>query len=483
MNNFNVVSPDSLKDKYELIVIGTGFGSSFFLLETLKTITGPILVLEWGGFNSWEKQLETQQNGSFTYEETYLNKSEKPWNTTIGFGGGTNCWFGQTPRFHPNDFKTKSLYGVGKDWPISYFELEPFYCEAETIMSISGDNDMTEEIPRSCPFPQPAHNGSKIDKVMKKAMPTKHFIAPTARARVNTDDRPACCSSHKCNFCPVQAKFTAINGFKNVYTAANVDICFESEVISLNSQNDIISSVKFKNSSKEYTVEGESFILGANGIQSPAILLRSNLDYAATGKGLHEQLCLKAEVYLDGLENFGGSTISTGINYSLNDGDFRKNHASCLINFENSWTYGLRKEYGRWRETLPLNIVAEDLRQDSNYVTIDPQSGRAVTKHDSASSYGYKGIENAFKELPNILSALPVEAIFKRGMRNSESHVQGTLHMGPEDNDSVVDLNQVHHRYRNLVVVGSSVFPSCSTANPSLTVAALSIRAARNYFK
>jgi len=36
----------------------------------------------------------------------------------------------------------------------------------------------------------------------------------------------------------------------------------------------------------------------------------------------------------------------------------------------------------------------------------------------------------------------------------------------------------VHHAVRNLVVVGSSVFPTGPCANPSLTVAAMSLRSA-----
>ncbi len=483
MINFNIVTPENLKKKYELIVTGTGFGSSFFLYEALKNVTGPILVLEWGAFNSWQTQLETKQNSTFTYEEIYLNKSHKPWIATVGFGGGTNCWWGQTPRFHPNDFRTQSLYGVGKDWPISYDDLEPFYAQAEEIMSISGDNDMAIELPRSTPFPQPAHNPSNVDRLLKEAMPTKLFIMPTARARVATKDRPPCCASHHCNLCPIQAKFTALNGFKGVYEADNIDICFNSEVISFNSQSDNISSVKFRYDSKEYTVSGETFVLGANGIQSPAILLRSGLDYADTGKRLHEQIARNVEVFLDGLENCNGSTVTTGLNYAFNDGEFRKDRASVLMQFDTRWTYGLRKEYGRWRETLALNIVAEDLPQDSNFVSIDPQTGKATTTHDSNSAYGIRGLEHAIKEFPNVLSALPIEKVIDRGDKTSESHIQGTLHMGHKDNDSVVDLNQVHHKYRNLIVVGSSVFSSCSTANPSLTVSALSLRSARNYYE
>ncbi len=50
--------------------------------------------------------------------------------------------------------------------------------------------------------------------------------------------------------------------------------------------------------------------------------------------------------------------------------------------------------------------------------------------------------------------------------------------MGQADDGSVVDGQMLHHRMRNLVVVGTSTYPSCSPANPSLTAAALSLRAA-----
>jgi choline dehydrogenase-like flavoprotein len=52
------------------------------------------------------------------------------------------------------------------------------------------------------------------------------------------------------------------------------------------------------------------------------------------------------------------------------------------------------------------------------------------------------------------------------------------LRMGHDAATSVIDANQLHHQVRNLAVVGSSVFPSGSCSNPSLTVAALSLRSA-----
>ena len=125
-----VSASDIDKQHYELVVIGSGFGSSFFLGEALKHIQGRALIIEWGDFHSWDWQIQNQQSSLILPESTYDNPGEKPWNTTIALGGGMNCWFSQTPRLHPSDFATHSLYGVAHDWPLSYAELEPYSCQA-----------------------------------------------------------------------------------------------------------------------------------------------------------------------------------------------------------------------------------------------------------------------------------------------------------------------------------------------------------------
>ena len=468
------------KNHYELIIIGSGFGSSFFLAEALNKIRGNILILEWGNHHSWDWQIKRGMNSKISPKNTFTNNTEKHWNYTIAFGGGTNSWFAQTPRLHPSDFKIKSMYGVASDWPISYEDLEPFYCQAEDIMSVSGDPDMDVMFPRSEPYPQPPHRPTAIDRLMKKQQADRHFIMPTARARIPTDSRSACCSHATCSLCPVDAKFTALNGFKDIYSNTQVHVCLNAEVKYLVANGNLVNKVIFRNNEKEYSSAGETVVLGANAIQSPAILLRSGMDFGNTGKGLHEQVGVGVEVFLDGLDNFDGSTITTGLNYSLYDGSFRNNAASCLIYFENRWPYGFRKERNRWRETLPLVIVAEDIPSSQNHVSIDKESGQATVTYLGASEYAKKGIDEALNKLPEILEPLPVEAIHFREWRRTESHVQGTLKMGRSPSDSVVDSNLIHHKYRNLIVVGTSVFPTCSCANPSLTAAGLSLRAAHN---
>src|SRR6185437_9072665 len=41
--------------------------------------------------------------------------------------GTTLHWLGNVPRMLPNDFRMKTLYGQGVDWPISYEQLMPYY--------------------------------------------------------------------------------------------------------------------------------------------------------------------------------------------------------------------------------------------------------------------------------------------------------------------------------------------------------------------
>ena len=47
---------------------------------------------------------------------------------------------GYTPRLHPSDFRTKSVDGVGADWPISYGDLQPYYVDIEHELPVAGED-------------------------------------------------------------------------------------------------------------------------------------------------------------------------------------------------------------------------------------------------------------------------------------------------------------------------------------------------------
>jgi glucose dehydrogenase len=57
-------------------------------------------------------------------------------------------------------------------------------------------------------------------------------------------------------------------------------------------------------------------------------------------------------------------------------------------------------------------------------------------------------------------------------------HILGTYRMGDDPKESVVNAEQRSHDHDNLFLIGSGVFPTSATANPTLTIAALSLRTA-----
>jgi choline dehydrogenase-like flavoprotein len=200
-------------------------------------------------------------------------QNEKPWVYTLGFGGGTNCWWAQTPRLAPNDFKTKTVYGVGQDWPIGYDDLEPYYLKAEQIMHLAGSDDIALRYPRSGGYPPPPHALSSVDKAMKAAMPDFHFAAPTARLRVPVGARGACCDSANAIFCPTEAKFTALNTFGDLIASPNVDVLAGARVMAVETAARVATGVRYQKAGKEHValadldrLQRHSYALHSDGL-------------------------------------------------------------------------------------------------------------------------------------------------------------------------------------------------------------------------
>ncbi len=127
---------------------------------------------------------------------------------TMYVGGQATHWTAQTPRFTPEDFRLHSLYGYGRDWPISYEDLEPHYDEAERRLGVSGEPDGG---PRSAPFPMPPIPESMDLRTVRdwagRAGIALH-AAPYAKNSRPYDGRPACVRCDTCYVCPTGAKYS-----------------------------------------------------------------------------------------------------------------------------------------------------------------------------------------------------------------------------------------------------------------------------------
>jgi choline dehydrogenase-like flavoprotein len=108
--------------------------------------------LERGDTDSKAWQLAHRATSSIPMDEVYHNATpSKLWLTSPGLGGNSKCWWAGAMRMMPNDFRLRSRYGVGDDWPLSYDDLEEHYGTVEQVMLVSGPED--SPMPRSRPFP------------------------------------------------------------------------------------------------------------------------------------------------------------------------------------------------------------------------------------------------------------------------------------------------------------------------------------------
>jgi hypothetical protein len=224
-------------------------------------------------------------------------------------------------------------------------------------------------------------------------------------------------------------------------------------------------------------------VLGANAIFNPHILLRSGFDHPLIGRRLHEQMAVAATLDLKGVKCYNGSTVLSGLGYLFYEGEHRRDHAACMIEtwnspFANRSDDTLRLEPGRWNERLILAFLFDDIPSDRNTVTLSPDNPRIPRVHFTEySDYAKRGAEQIPRMLDKLAEALPIERIVSANV-SSAAHIQGTVVMGNDPADSVVDRHLIHHQYRNLLVLGSSSFPTASPAYPTLTVCALSLWAA-----
>ncbi|MCE0538170.1 GMC oxidoreductase [Kineosporia rhizophila] len=97
-------------------------------------------------------------------------------NNAFTAGGGTRVYGAQAWRFSPLDFRMASTYGVPegsalKDWPISYEDLEPYYERAEWEIGVSGGpHDGRWAGPRARELPMPAlSSGSRRERLAQAA--------------------------------------------------------------------------------------------------------------------------------------------------------------------------------------------------------------------------------------------------------------------------------------------------------------------------
>jgi choline dehydrogenase-like flavoprotein len=454
-------------EDWDVVIAGSSFAAMFFLRGLRPGLR--VLVVEKGRAVPHAAQLAGDRLPREDYAQQNSSGAAKEWIATTGFGGNSNCWWGQVPRFHPEDFRLAELYGVGAPWPLGYDELEPYWSEVEAVMEISGGGN-EHLLPRSAPFPLPPHAPSRTDRVLRREMPGIWFAAPTARA--SGGSRATCCANGVCQLCPVDAKFTVLNGLA-AFERPEARLLSGAAVRRVLRSAGTVTGVTV--GEEETEIRAPLVALGTNAVNNAAILLRSGFASPALGRYLHEQTSHMLLVDV-GMPNYFGGTSITGHGYGFYAGPHRAQAAAVLVeNFNMPAAY--RPVPGRWTHRMQLKLIAEDLPQAGNRVELGPDDAPRLvwTGH---SDYARAGIARATAGLAQILP-FPVEAVHDRGPAATEAHIQGTHRMGTDPAASVTDDRHRLHEAPDVLALGAGGFPACSPANPTLTLSALALRAGR----
>ena len=356
------------------------------------------------------------------------------------------------------------------DWPFGYDDLAPYYERAESLMEIAGGGS-DHIIPRDKPFPYPEHPKSRSDIVLQ-AHSASWVPLPTARANGGT--RPNCCANGVCGICPADAKFTVLNGLEQLAHPR------ASYVLETEFRDVIIEGGRATHGvlrgpdGEEVKVKGNVFALGANAIFNAAILLRSGVTSAALGRYLHEEASQTVVIDTATLKNYFGGTSDTSHGYHFYHDIDRSEAAAVLIESLNS-PPNIREEVGKWTNRLVLTLVAEDLPIAENRVLLEADA--PVIEWSGHHPYAYRGLQRALDGLPGIIPD-ELDGITVGGLLPSQAHIQGTHRISADPTEGVVDEYLRVHEVPNVFALGSGAFPTCSPANPSLTLSALSLRAA-----
>ncbi|WP_152041324.1 GMC family oxidoreductase [Salinigranum salinum] len=430
-----------------------------------------------------------------------------------GVGGSSLHWHGMVMRLHERDFELRTRHGVGVDWPLSYEELRPDYLDAERELGVAGALDNPYAPPREEPFPLPAFPPSYSDSLFAPAcerLGIDMHSVPNARNSEPYDGRGACVGFGTCKpVCPSGAKYTAETHVSRAVEAGArvIDRAPVQRLVHDRAGDRIEAAVYATPDGTEHEQTARRFVVAAGGVETPRLLLLS-----------------RSPAYPDGLANSSGAVgryfmdhLFAGMGGRL-DADTRQHHVGFntseshqfyddtepingvkleFLNYAGPTPVGVALSAGTWGDDLQaavadaygthvgMGALVEQFPRRENRVTLDPartdDHGNPVPDVQwSLDESTRAALRRANRVQRSVLDELGATIEWRVGPENTGPafHQMGTTRMGTDPDESVVDSGLRTHDLANLWLVGSSVFPTGGAMNPTLTIAALALRAA-----
>lgn len=430
-------------------------------------------------------------------------------------GGSSVLYTAVWPRPVPSDFRVRSLDGVADDWPISYQDLLPHFEATDDEFGASGLGGNpaypASPGPKLPPLPM-ASTGRKAAEGMNALgwhwWPGHNAIPSLAHGEQAQCVRYGVCGSG----CPAGAKGStdvthwpaAIRAGAKLITGARV------REISVDESGRASGAIYIDRDGMEHFQPASVVILASNGVGTSRLMLMSRSDRfpdgianssGLVGKRLMLHPCATvAGVFDDEFDELGpsGQKIGSMEFYDTNlDRGFVRGAYWTLYDGVGPLFSAVRNMLGEgidpaslWgtnfipsiretaRHTVMWGIIAEDLPEETNFVSLDPE----LTDSDGlpAPKITYKRSENTSKMIDfnvdratEALMAAGANRTFVVGRNAPPGHLLGTARMGDDPATSVVNRYGQAHDVPNLYVVDGSVFVTAPAVNPTSTIATI----------
>ena len=429
-------------------------------------------------------------------------------------GGGTILYSAHFPRFHPSDFKARTLDGVADDWPVDYTQLEPFFSENDRMMGVSGlvGDPAYPPMERLLP-PVPLGRMGETIAIGFNRLGWHWWPSYSAIITRDYGGREKCIHLGPCNTgCAQGAKASVDITYWPHAIRNGVQLKTRCRVreITVNDKGRATGVIYYDEHGHECRQQARLVILACNGVGTPRLLLNSRSvcfpDGLANRSGLvGRNLMLHPLGYVEGLfdkpldSHLGpqGCCILSQEFYETDTGrDFVRGYTmqvlrgpgpietalSGIARREIPWGVDHHQAFAaRFGRTIGIAIIVEDLPEQHNSVTLDPDLVDA--NGIPAPKVTYTLSENSRKMLAHGLT-MGKEVLTAAGssknlafgpVRNTGWHLMGTARMGTDPEYSVVNEWGRSHDVRNLFIVDSSIFVTSGAVNPVSTMQALAL--------
>ena len=483
---------------FDAVVIGSGFGGAA-AANTLCRAGINTLMLERG---QWAKRDDEDWNEreilldlryrseSPLLVKQYRDRGHRAVAANQVVGGMSVFYGGASLRLRETDFAR---------WPIDYADLEPYYTRAERILGVHGDPGEGEPW-RSAPYPFPAAPltppAQRLYEAAEK-VGTRPFKIPLA-INFSQAQRPLCIQCVTCDGfpCKIQAKNDVSTNLLVAAQQHGLQIMTGMAVGRLRVQGGRVRSVECvdKATGEAFSVFADRVIVAAGALNSPAILLRSELPDVANANLIGRFLmrhCNAVVSYLFPFRTNPQRIFHKQLCFTNFYEDRRQEMNTAVGIIQDIYTPGweVLKHYAPTGLGVSARFLAGFVQNLLCIAEDDPGPDNRVTLTDRCDEFGHELVQVAHQystddyDRRDYLVTKARRILRAAGGLISHvhpidtfSHAVGTCRMGDGPDSSVLDQNCRFWGLDNLWVLDGSFMPTSSGVNPSLTIAANALR-------